>query len=176
MIVIQTDRLILRTYEEQDADLLHPILSDTRTMAFWPAPFTREQTKMWVESNIASYRSNGFGRWALVRKTDGRLIGDAGLKLSEIDGVREHDLGYIIAADEWGQGYGYEAANGCLRHGFGELGLHRICANMPVDHVASKRVAEKLGMRLEKRFYNVRNRNKETYLYAMTAERPGVRD
>ena len=57
-----------------------------------------------------------------------------------------------------------------MRYGFGTLQLRRICANMPVDHIASRRVAESLGMRLEKQFENKRNRNILTCLYVREVE------
>lgn len=169
MIVLETERLQLRTYtEEQDIDALHAILSDERTMAFWPAPFTREQTANWIRRSVQACEELGFGRWAIMRKTDGAMIGDAGFLLGEVDGVRENDLGYIIHADYWHSGYGREAAEACLRHGFQHFGMRRICANMPYDHQASEAVAIKLGMTLEKEFYNSRNRNILTKLYSIS--------
>jgi RimJ/RimL family protein N-acetyltransferase len=55
-----------------------------------------------------------------------------------------------------------------MRYGFEELQLPRLCANMPADHISSRRVAEKLGMRLEKEFINRRNRDVLTCLYSKT--------
>ncbi len=57
-----------------------------------------------------------------------------------------------------------------MRYGFDTLQLHRSCANMPVDHIASRRVAERLDMRLEKLFENTRNRNILTCLYVREVE------
>lgn len=85
-------------------------------------------------------------------KSDGSLIGDAGLRDSDIDGKKEIDLGYIIQAKYWRQGYGTEAAAAVLEYGVDKLDLKRICANMPVNHLDSKKVAIRLGMKLEKEF------------------------
>lgn len=165
---IETKRLILREHTESDVDRLYAIQSDAVTMAFWPAPFSYEQTENWIRRQIDSYRAKGFGRWAVIRKEDGVMIGDAGIVTSEIDGTIENDLGYIIHASEWQKGYGYEAAEGCLRYGFDRLELGRLCANMPTDHLGSRKVAEKLGMKLEKHFFNKRNREIETCLYSIS--------
>lgn len=167
MEAFRTKRLIIREHTASDTNKLHAIQSDAVTMAFWPAPFTCEQTESWIQRQLASYEANGYGRWAVIRIEDGELIGDAGIISSEIDGKVEYDLGYIIHAGAWRQGYGYEAAEGCLRYGFELLGLGRLVANMPTDHLASRKVAEKLGMKLEKCFFNERNRGKETCLYSI---------
>ncbi|CAI6086275.1 GNAT family N-acetyltransferase [Cohnella sp. JJ-181] len=167
MEIIRTKRLILREHTEADIEGLYAIQSDPATMSFWPAPFSYEQTESWIQRQIASYTANGYGRWAVIRIEEGVMIGDAGIVASEIDGKVENDLGYIIHADAWNKGYGYEAAEGCLRYGLDALGLDRLVANMPTDHLASRKVAEKLGMKLEKHFYNKRNRDKETCLYSI---------
>ncbi len=164
---INTQRLILRPYVTDDINALHKILSDEKTMSFWPAPFTIEQTRRWIERSIKSYRENQFGRFAVELKESGKLIGDCGILLSEVDGKQENDLGYIIHSDYWGRGYGTEAAQACLDFGFNKLGLTRIAANMASDNTASIRVAEKIGMIKEKEYLNKRNRNILTYLFAI---------
>lgn len=166
MITLETERLILRPYTASDLDALHTIVSDNATMSFWPQPFTREQTEQWLRRHIASCEQHGYGRCGIGLKAEnGRLIGDCGIMLSEVDGTPEYDLGYIIYAPWWGRGYGFEAAEAWLAYGIDRLGLSRICANMPHDHSASERVALKLGMRFERRFRNSRNRDIETKLY-----------
>lgn len=166
MTVFETERLRIRNYTEKDAAALFKILSDPLTMAFWPAPYTMEQTTAWIARHIESYRHYGFGRWAVELKENGRLIGDVGLMKSEINGSVENDLGYIIHANYWRNGYAYEAAERCLNYAVHELGIQRICINMPADHTASMRVAEKLGLIKETEFANQRNRDKLTYLFS----------
>jgi len=164
---METERLLIREYTSDDFAALHLILADPATMAFWPAPFTMEQVDDWIYNNLDRYEELGFGRWALILKETGDLIGDCGFMRSELDGVMENDLGYIIYEPFWHQGYAFEAAQACLRYGFDTLGLTRICANMPTNHAGSERVAQKLGMRKEKEYRNRRNRNFPTLLYAV---------
>ncbi len=85
-------------------------------MSFWPAPFTTEQTSQWIERSIKSYAENGFGRFAVELKESGKLIGDCGILISELDRKPEYDLGYIIYAEYWGKGYGTEAARSALEY------------------------------------------------------------
>jgi RimJ/RimL family protein N-acetyltransferase len=171
MTALETPRLLLRQLAISDLDDLYRILSDPITMAFWPAPFTREATQAWIERSIQSYRDHGFGRYAVILKESQALIGDCGILKNAIDGVIENDLGYIIFRDYWRQGYASEAAAACKRYGLETLQLDRICANMAADNLASRRTAEKIGLRFEREFYNARNRNLLTYLYAIEQPR-----
>ncbi|MEI7025091.1 GNAT family N-acetyltransferase [Paenibacillus sp. y28] len=169
--MITTDRLILRPYSWEDKEALYEMLSDGTTMSFWPAPFTREQADQWMARHTAHHAQHGFGRMAVVARSGGRLIGDCGLARTEVNGREEVDLGYIIYAPEWNNGYGLEAAKACLQDGMSRLKLNRIVANMPAHHTASRKVAEKLGMKQEEQFYNTRNRGILTCLYAWEASR-----
>ncbi|OPA73723.1 GNAT family N-acetyltransferase [Paenibacillus selenitireducens] len=165
--IVETTRLRIRPYREDDSNALLQILGDPTTMAFWPAPFTEHETQIWIHRSIHSYQEHGFGRWAVILKEEDRLIGDVGILKSVIDGNVEHDLGYIIDAKYWRQGYAVEAARSCMNYGIQELGLTRLCANMPYHHHGSIRTAERLGMRREKEFHNPRNREMLTYLYSI---------
>ncbi|MGG1660582.1 GNAT family N-acetyltransferase [Brevibacillus sp. NRS-1366] len=168
-IVLKTKRLILRKYATEDIDNLHAILSDPVTMQFWPAPFTREGSEQWLHNNLKRYRAQGYGRWAMVHQESGRIIGDCGIVLSELDNQMEHDLGYILDKEYWGLGLATEAAKACKEYGTSELNLHRLCANMAFDHIGSQRVAEKIGMTRVKEYRNKRNRDILTYLYVWEA-------
>lgn len=171
MIVTETPRLILRQFEADDLAALHRILSDPITMQFWPAPFSLEQSQGWLDRIFRNYRESGLGRFAVLLKESQALIGDCGIMPNQIDGILENDLGYIFSHAHWGHGYATEAAAACLSYGLETLGLRRICANMAAEHVASRRVAERIGMQREREFYNERNRNKLTYVYAYDVER-----
>jgi RimJ/RimL family protein N-acetyltransferase len=115
----------------------------------------------------ASFSATGMGRMLVELRDSGAPIGDCGIVEAEINGRREYDLGYIIHHPYWRQGYGVECARACLEYGIYTLGLRRIVANMAHDHIASARVAERLGMRREASFHHPRNRNILTYVYAL---------
>lgn len=168
MNIIETKRLILKEYSINDIPELNIILSDPITMKFWPSPFTLQQTESWIHNNIARYKNLGFGRWAVILKDSGKRIGDCGIMVSEIDGKQENDLGYIFHYPFWHKGYAVEAADACKEYAFNNLGINRLCANMAFDHEASRRVAEKIGMKKEKEFLNSRNRNFLTYVYSIS--------
>jgi RimJ/RimL family protein N-acetyltransferase len=168
IMILQDDRILLRPWTVEDHAALHRIFSDERTMWQWPEPFSPEATRAWIERSLESYGKDRCGRYAIHLKATGKLIGDCGVLIVDVDGEEVPDLGYIIAHEHWGQGYATQAARLWLEHAFEQLGAARVCANMAEDHVASRRVAEKLGMRLSRRFHNPRNRNLPTCLYEAT--------
>jgi ribosomal-protein-alanine N-acetyltransferase len=165
--MIETKRLLLREFLAEDLPVLHVILSDPITMSFWPEPFSLERTEEWIQRSIASYAKNRFGRWAVKLKKNGRIIGDVGIMLAEIDGHAERDLGYIVYKDFWNNGYATEAALACVEYAFNSLGIKRLVAIMSHDNIASARVAEKTGMKRKKEFLYKKNRDVLTYLYAI---------
>jgi [ribosomal protein S5]-alanine N-acetyltransferase len=166
-IITETPRLQLREYQTDDLMALHVILSDAITMQFWPAPFTPEATTNWIARQMRSYTERGYGRWAVLSRESGEQIGDVGFMYATVNGRDEVDLGYIIHYPYWRQGLAIEAASACLAYARAHLPIDRVVANMAHDHLASKRVAERLGMRFAGEFLNARNRNIRTLLYAI---------
>lgn len=169
MIPIQTPRAVIRPYTKADVARVLPILSDPVTMSFWELPPDEEAVAAWVARNARSFRETGMGRMLVELRETGETVGDCGIMRAEVGGREENDLGYIIHYSYRGLGLGTECARACLEYGLRDLGLRRIVANMPQDHTASARVAEKLGMRLERSFHNPRNRGILTYLYVLQA-------
>ncbi len=101
----------------------------------------------------------------LKEKKDGRIIGDVGFLLNEVNGLKEVDLGYIIHESYWGNGYATEAARACLEYGLNELKLQRIIVNMAKENIPSEKVAQKLNMTKIGEFNNPQNENKRTCIY-----------
>jgi ribosomal-protein-alanine N-acetyltransferase len=170
-MVIETDNLVIRSYTADDAGALYPILSDAETMSFWPAPFTPEQVRHWLDRTLASYAEHGFGRNAVMLKGSDELIGDCGIMRSLVAGQNVNDLGYIFHKNYWGKGYATEAARAVMTDAFERLGLDVLHANMAYNNKPSRRVAERLGMTKIREFTNERNRNIWTLLYAIRNDR-----
>jgi RimJ/RimL family protein N-acetyltransferase len=162
---IETERLIIRNYNEDDREALAALLGHPETMAFWPRPLTFAEASAWLARGIEQREAGIYGRRAVILKATGALIGDAGVVRAELAGEERDDLGYIIHRDHWGRGYGSEAARALASL---YLHAHRrpaLYANMAHDHLASQRVAERIGMRRAGSFANARNRGILTYLY-----------
>lgn len=151
---METDRLELFEMTLDDLDDLHSIFSDPITMKHYPKPFNREMTIGWIEWNLKNYTKYGFGLWSVIYKEDACLIGDCGLTIQHIDGVDELEIGYHIMRSHWGRGLATEGAVSCRDYAFDYLERERIISWMRKDNMASRRVAEKVGMHMEKETIN----------------------
>jgi RimJ/RimL family protein N-acetyltransferase len=159
--VLETERLELRPMVAHDLDALLAIFGDPVVMAaFDEAPFDREQTRRWLERNLEHQREHGFGLFAVCPKDDGRLIGDCGLELMEVDGERIAELGYDFRSDCWHKGYATEAACAVRDYAFTTLRLPRLVSLIRPGNRASERVAENAGLELAEQM----QRHGRTYL------------
>jgi [ribosomal protein S5]-alanine N-acetyltransferase len=146
-VILETDRLLLREYVEEDAEVFFKLNSDPEVLRFVPdkALLNVEQARqILVDHPIADYRKHGFGRGACILKITGEQIGFAGLKYLEELG--EVDVAYRLMPAYWGQGLATEAALASVRFGFADLGLKRIIGLVMPENVASVRVLEKAGL------------------------------
>lgn len=144
--IIETERLALREWAASDAAALFALASDAEVMRYvgdgrpW-ADVAR--ARAWLGWMADCYRQHGFGRWCVVEKTGGRVIGSCGFwPLVE---TGETDFGYLLARDCWGRGYASEAGRAALRHGFERLCFAEVIARVEPANAASCRVLERLG-------------------------------
>ncbi|HEV2754484.1 MAG TPA: GNAT family N-acetyltransferase [Actinomycetota bacterium] len=147
---LETDRLVLRELEHSDLDALAEVLGDPVSMRYYPAPFSREKTRQWIESARARYAGDGFALWAIESKDTGEFLGDCGPVARVVDGAQEVEVGWHVARRHQRRGIATEAARECCRYAFEELGLTRLISLIRPENVPSRRVAEKLGMTVEK--------------------------
>ena len=147
---LETPRLTLRPLDDDDLDDLCLLLGDAEALAHWGDPLDREGARRWIERNLARYEADGFGRCAVVLRGTGRLVGDCGLIRTEVEGGSEVELGWIVRKADWGKGIATEAAQAWRDHAFTRLGLRRIVSLVSAENVPSRRVAEKLGMTVQR--------------------------
>ncbi len=164
---LETERLVLRPMLQTDLDALLLIFTDPKVMAaFNHPPFTHEQMQRWLQRNLDHQQTFGYGLFSVILKETGELIGDCGLEQMEDQGAAE--LGYDFRSDFWNQGYATEAATTVRDYAFHDLKLPRLISLIRVGNLASKRVAEKVGMTLAEEFtryeirywkYSLKNKN-----------------
>ena len=136
---------------ETDIDALHLIFTDPKVMAsFGGELFTREQMVYWLKRNLDHQNEFGYGLFSVILKSDGTLIGDCGLEQMESEGAAE--LGYDFRSDFWNQGYATEAAITVRDYAFNTLKLPQLISLIRVGNLASRRVAERVGMTLDEKF------------------------
>jgi ribosomal-protein-alanine N-acetyltransferase len=146
--VLETERLVLRQLHLSDLDAMHAYLGDPLTMVHYPAPFSREFVKQGIAKNRERYPIYGYGLFGVVLKVTGELIGDCGLVWQDVDGTEELEVGYHFRRNHWGQGYAPEAAKACIEFAFSNAGVNHVISLIRPENVASRRVAEKNGLRI----------------------------
>jgi RimJ/RimL family protein N-acetyltransferase len=142
--ILETARLGLRELEARDADDLLEILGDPVAMRHYPAPFDRDRVIAWIAWARESYARNGFGLWAVVRRSDGRFLGDCGPMLQPVEGRLVPEIGYHVVAAEQGRGYATEAARASLEWVFANTPYSFACSLVAPDNAASRAVASKV--------------------------------
>jgi RimJ/RimL family protein N-acetyltransferase len=152
MKILETDRLILRHLVPEDLDRLFALYRDPDIRRYFPdGTLTYEETKEELEWFLNGHPKHPeLGLWATIHKETDQLIGRCGLLPWTIEGQYEVEVAYMIAKEYWGQGLGSEAAGAILQYGFRKLGLSRLICMIDPANRASRRVAEKIGMSLEK--------------------------
>lgn len=142
---LETPRLILREFNQDDLAVLIVLRSDASFMSF-SHQSTPEQTQEFLEKNLTSYRADGSGKRAVIDKVTGKIIGYCGPCRVKIDGEPKIEVGYRLAQETWGKGFGTEAAAAARDYAFDCLGAKEVISCVDPENKPSIRVAEKLGM------------------------------
>ena len=150
-IILETPRLLLRHQVPADLDALWALYRNPEITRFIPdAPRTRDEAREELEWHMHGHpRFPELGLWATILKESGKFIGRCGLLPWTINGTQEVEVAYTLAQDYWGQGLATEAVKAILQYGFEQLHLPRLICVIDPEHIASQRVAEKIGMQLE---------------------------
>lgn len=168
IMIIETNRLILREYTLDDFDNLYEIVSDPETMRHYPKPFDEERTRDWIEWNLENYKNYGFGLWVVTLKETGEFIGDCGISIQNIDGELLPEIGYHIHKKYWRRGFGSEAARAVRDWAFENTDYNCIYSYMKYTNVGSYSTAIANGMRKVKEYKD--EKNKISYAYAITRD------
>jgi RimJ/RimL family protein N-acetyltransferase len=151
MIIVETERLILRYFHAFDGEAMDRVFGDADVMHFGPGVQTQAWVRQWLRDCLENYYQKlGLGPWAVVEKTRRDVIGYCGLfYYSDILEQPEIEIGYRLARPFWGRGYATEAVVAARDYAFNVLCLPRLIALIDPQNVASMRVAEKAGLRFE---------------------------
>lgn len=166
-IILETERLLFRRMVIDDLDDLWALYCNPNITRYIPdAPRSREEAREELVWHMHGHPKHPeLGLWATIHKQAGKFIGRCGLLPWELDGQEEVEVAYTIAETYQGQGLGSEAAQAILKYGFEQLNLSRLICLIDDENVASKKVAEKIGMRFEKEGHDEMG---QFLLYAIT--------
>lgn len=146
--MIQTSRLLIRSFQPEDYTALFEYLSNPVVYRFEPGqPISLEQAK-----ELAKERAQGTDFWAVILKSTQEMAGHLYFKQIEPKAFLTWELGYIFNPAFHNQGYATESAAGLVHYGFEHFGIHRVVAHCHPENVASWRVLERIGMRREGTF------------------------
>jgi [ribosomal protein S5]-alanine N-acetyltransferase len=145
-----TPRLLLRPLHDGDAEALLAVFSDPTVMRYWSTPpwVDRVQALRKIAGDAAAHAAGEHLALGIVRRDDGRLIGRCTL-FDRAPGCRRAQVGYAVAAPDWGRGFATEAVAALLDHGFDALDLNRVEADIDPRNAASARTLERLGFTRE---------------------------
>lgn len=150
MEILQTERMRLREMTWEDAPNLLGIFSDAEAMRYYRSTKDEAETREWIQWNRSSYAVYHFGLWIAELKATGEFVGQCGLVMQRVEDRPEVEIGYLFLRKFWGQGLATEAACACRDYGFHQLEYPRLISLIDPRNRASQRVAEKVGMQLEK--------------------------
>lgn len=168
--LLETSRLLFRHLTLDDLGNLFSLYQDPEIRRYFPeGTLSYEDTKEELEWHMNGHPEYPeLGLWATIHKETGKFIGRCGLLPWTIDEREEVEIAYMIDKSFWRQGLGTEAAEGILRYGFEQLGLSRLICLIDPENIPSQRVAEKIGMTLEKLVDGIDGDNFPTLIYSIT--------
>jgi len=145
---LETDRLVLREWREEDRAPFAAMNADPRVAEFLSRPLDRAESDAFVDRIVNHWADDGHGLWAVERREDGRFIGFVGLAVPNFAAAFTPcvEVGWRLAPEAWGHGYATEAAREALRFGFEELGLAEIVSFTVPSNARSRAVMERIGL------------------------------
>lgn len=165
-----TSRLTFREMTADDLDDMAALLGDPQVMHYYPSPKSRDEALAWIAWNQRLYREHGFGMWLIALRPSGEFVGDCGLTPQQVDGVVEIEVGYHVRVALQGRGLATEAAAACRDYAREVLGVDRLIAIIDPRNRPSQRVAEKLGLVVERDSVNRGRWRTARRIYAASLE------
>ena len=146
---LETQRLILRGFREEDLDAYAQMYSDPEVMRYIGKgkPLSRWESWRNMAMMLGHWQLRGYGMWAVEERQSGEMIGRIGCWQPE--GWPGFEIGWTLRRTYWGCGYATEGAKAAMDYAFGELQQSRVISLIRPDNAASRRVAQKLGEKLE---------------------------
>ena len=148
MTIIETERLILREWQNEDLLAFSRINQNPKVLEFLPAPMTMEETADWIKRIQQHFKKHGYGLYVATLKNTGELIGHIGLNIPTFESHFTPcvEIGWRLASEHWGLGYATEGAKAVLEYGFDHAGLKEIVSFTVPANKRSIAIMEKIGM------------------------------
>ena len=150
-ITLETTRLLMREFREEDAEGMYELNSDPDVIRYTgDDPFVSIDAARDFLRQYDAYARFGTGRLTVLLKDTNEYIGWCGLKYDQVSG--DTDLGFRLLKKFWNKGYATEASIRSIEHGFKYLKIERIIGRAMQENIASINVLKKTGMVFEREF------------------------
>ena len=147
---LETDRLIIRSIQENDSSSLADLWSDPDVTCDMGGPRDHKEVLNCFIEDAQLNPQPTFDLWPVIEKVTDQIIGHCGIIDKDIENRIEYEIIYVLAKSAWGKGYATEAAISLRNYAFKQLGLKRIIALIDSNNKKSERVAIKIGLMYEK--------------------------
>lgn len=146
--VLETQRLCLRLWQDQDLAPYVALNADARVTEFLPGPVSPDAARRFFETQNKLYARHRCCYFAAQLKSSGELAGFIGLKYQDFAAPFApcYEIGWRLGTPFWGQGLATEGALAVLAYGFNELQLDEIVSFTVPANARSRRVMERIGM------------------------------
>lgn len=150
--MLETKRLILRNWREEDRSFLFSMARDPEIRQFFPSILDARQSDILFDKFCSHFAAYGFGYWVACLKNTQEPIGYMGLL--HVDFAAHFtpaiEIGWSLVRSYWNKGYATEGAKGILKYGFTNLHLQEIVSFCSKENERSRKVMEKIGMHTDK--------------------------
>lgn len=149
----ETKRLKIRKLEISDVEVWEQFFCHNPNLGYLGLDDSlnaQAQSEDWIERQLLRYENDRYGHHALIEKQSGLFVGQCGLLAQEIEGKAEVEIGYHLLPKYWGKGFATEAALKFRDYAFGNNIAKSLISVIDVRNINSQRVAEKLGMSIDK--------------------------
>jgi len=146
---LETERLIIRNWQEKDRELFHFINSDDTVMEFFPLRRNRQQSDQLMDKLHEGIKRDGHGFTAIEEKVSGKCLGFCGLHKCDLEPIipaGSIEIGWRLAPQFWGKGYVTEAAQRLMQFGFQDMNLDEIISFAVESNNRSFAVMKRIGM------------------------------
>ncbi|MBE0697858.1 MAG: GNAT family N-acetyltransferase [Anaerolineaceae bacterium] len=148
---IKTERLFLRAWSMDNAEMLFQILQEKDILQYFPNPNppSVDRVQRYIAHQLAHWQEYGYGHWAVVSQETKEVLGWVGLEY--LTDVKETEVAYLLTRRVWGKGLATEAAQAAVRFGRENAGLRKIIGLVHPENTGSARVLQKCGLKYEQK-------------------------